>query len=105
MAKHKKRVAKVKESAAYYDRHGILDDLIDEPVDLGLSSQLERDILEGHRRRQLQNTSIRIDPAHLQAIRKIATMRAIPYQTLIRHWLAEHIRKELRIGASEERSG
>lgn len=40
-----------------------------------------------------------LDPAQIQAVRKIATMRSVPYQTLIRQWLAEAIRKELRIGA------
>ena len=33
----------------------------------------------------------------LLAIKKIATMKAIPYQTLIRHWLTQYIRKELHI--------
>lgn len=41
-----------------------------------------------------------IDPTQIQALRKIATMRSIPYQTLIRQWLAETIRRELRIGSA-----
>lgn len=31
-------------------------------------------------------------------LRKIATMKAIPYQILIRQWLAEGIRREFRLG-------
>jgi len=44
-----------------------------------------------------QNISVKLDPAQIQALRKIATMKSIPYQTLIRQWLAEGIRKELRL--------
>jgi predicted DNA binding CopG/RHH family protein len=29
-------------------------------------------------------------------IKKLATMKSMPYQTLIRHWLAEEIKKELK---------
>jgi hypothetical protein len=28
-------------------------------------------------------------------IKKLSTMKSIPYQTLIRHWLAEGIKQEL----------
>jgi predicted DNA binding CopG/RHH family protein len=48
-------------------------------------------------RRRLQNISIKLDPAQIQALRKIATMKSIPYQTLIRQWLADGIRKEFRL--------
>ncbi|GAH43447.1 unnamed protein product, partial [marine sediment metagenome] len=30
-----------------------------------------------------------------KAIKKLATMKSIPYQTLVRHWLAEDIKNEL----------
>jgi len=36
----------------------------------------------------------------IQALRKIATMKAIPYQTLIRQWLADGIRRELDLPAA-----
>jgi hypothetical protein len=32
------------------------------------------------------------------ALRKIATMKAIRYRSLIRRWLAEGIRRKLRLG-------
>ncbi len=38
---------------------------------------------------------IKVDPLHNMAIKKLATMKSIPYQTLIRHWLAGEIKKEL----------
>ncbi len=40
----------------------------------------------------------------IQALRKIATMKSIPYQTLIRQWLAEGIRKELHLKTRGVRS-
>ena len=96
IAKRKKR-QQPDDVAAYYDRRGVLDDLVEDAVPIGLTEQLRRSIIEGERRRKLENVSIRIDPAHLQAIRKMATMRAVPYQTLIRQWLAERIGRELGI--------
>ncbi len=85
--------------AAYYDRRGVLKALVERPVEFALDEELRRQILGGARGRRLRNISIKLDPAQIQALRKIATMRSIPYQTLIRQWLAESIRKELRIGS------
>ena len=81
--------------AVYCDRHGVLGEILDKPVEIALDEELRRQILDGQRSRRLQNISIKLDPAQIQALRKIATMKAIPYQTLIRQWLAEGIRKEL----------
>jgi hypothetical protein len=86
--------------AAYYDRRGVLKELRDAPIEFALDEELRRQILRGARGRRLQNVSIKLDPAQIQALRKIATIRAIPYQTLIRQWLAEAIRRELRIGSA-----
>ena len=89
---------KVKENLAeYYDRRGVLAEVVEKPVEFALDEELRRQIVQGHRARRLQNVSIKLDPAQIQALRKIATMRSIPYQTLIRQWLAEGIRRELRV--------
>jgi len=40
---------------------------------------------------------VKLDPAQIIALRKIATLRSIPYQTLIRQWLSEGIAKELHL--------
>ncbi len=82
--------------AEYYDRrrHN-LDDLLDEPVEFSLTEELKKDIRAGKRRRHLQNLSIKLDPVQIQAIRKIATMKSMPYQTFIRHLLGECIKREL----------
>jgi predicted DNA binding CopG/RHH family protein len=92
-----KRVAKTREEwADYYDRHGVLGEIIEQPVEFALDEELRKHIATGQRKRRLQNVSIKLDPAHLIALRKVATMKSIPYQTLIRLWLVEAIRRELR---------
>jgi len=96
-----RRRMSVRESpAAYYDRRGVLKELRTADVEFALDEELRRQILSGARGRRLRNVSIKLDPAQIQALRKIATMRSIPYQTLIRQWLAEAIRRELRIGSA-----
>ena len=97
MATPRKRVTE--RGARYYDRRGVLGELVDRPVEFALDEELRGQIREGSRGRRLRNVSIKLDPVQIQALRKIATMRSVPYQTLIRQWLAEAIRKELRIGA------
>ena len=93
-----KRAAKIREDVAqYYDRRGVLGEIEDGSVEFALDEELRRQILAGERNRRLQNLSIKLDPAQIQALRKIATLKSIPYQTLIRQWLAEGIRKELHI--------
>lgn len=83
-------------SAQYYDLHGVLGDIVEEPVEFSLAGGLREDILRGRRRRPMKNLSIKINPLHEQAIRKLTTMRAVPFQTLIRQWLAERLASELK---------
>ena len=92
-----KRTAKAREDwAAYYDGRGVLRELEERSVAIALDEELRNRIRTGQTRRRLQNVSIKLDPAHVIALRKIAAMKSIPYQTLIRSWLAEGIRRELR---------
>jgi hypothetical protein len=93
-----KRGIRVREDRAkYYERRGVLGELENGAVEFVLEEELRRQILAGRRTRRLQNISIKLDPAQIQALRKIATMKSIPYQTLIRQWLADGIRKEFRL--------
>ena len=93
-----KRTTRTKEDVAgYYERHGVLGEIENGTVEFALDVELRRQILTGRRTRRLQNVSIKLDPVQIQALRKIATMKSIPYQTLIRQWLAEGIRKELHL--------
>ena len=94
----KKRVfSKEAKEAAYYDKHGVMEEIVFEPIEMSLETALKKDILSGKRKRRLKNISIKIDPLQIQAIKKVATMKSVPYQTLIRHWLSENIKRELHI--------
>ena len=94
-AKRRKKTEEV-----YDARRGILDDLEPDEVEFALDEELRAQILRGARARRLKNITIKLDPVQIEALRKIATRRAVPYQTLIRQWLAEGIRRELRLTGS-----
>lgn len=81
----------------YYDKRGILGEIVEGDVTLSLDDALREDILSGKRKRKLRNITIKLDPLYLVSIKKVATKKGIPYQTLVRQWMAEHIRKELKI--------
>jgi predicted DNA binding CopG/RHH family protein len=91
--KKEKNIAK--DWSEYYDQRNILDELLEDPVEFSLDDQLLQDILSRKRKRKLQNITIKMDPLQVSTIRKLATIKSIPYQTLIRHWLSDQIRKEL----------
>jgi hypothetical protein len=83
--------------AEYYDKRGVLGDIEEGELALGLEDALRQDILLGNRKRKLRNITIKLDPLYLLSIKKVATKKGIPYQTLVRQWVAENIRKELKI--------
>jgi len=84
-------------NAEYYDSHGILDEIVEGDVKFTLEDGLRQEIVGGKRRRTLRNFSLKIDPLQLQALKRIATSKGVPYQTLVRQWLVEKIKKELKI--------
>jgi len=81
----------------YYDKRGVLREIEESEVALSLDDALRQDILSGNRKRKLRNITIKLDPLYLLSIKKVATKKGIPYQTLVRQWVAENIRKELKI--------
>jgi predicted DNA binding CopG/RHH family protein len=90
-----KHNSKLKNLTRYYDERNKLGEITDESVDLILDGHLRDDILSGKRKRKLKNITIKIDPLQVKAIKKLSTMKSIPYQTLIRSWLAEGIKTEM----------
>jgi predicted DNA binding CopG/RHH family protein len=90
-----KQTSKSKNWIRYYDERNILDEIIDDSVDLILDDHLRDEILSGKRKRKLKNVTIKIDPLQIKAIKKLSNMKSIPYQTLIRSWLAEGIKTEM----------
>jgi predicted DNA binding CopG/RHH family protein len=93
----KKRKHMVKEWAGFYDRVNILDELLEDPAEFSLDEELLRDILSQKRKRRLKNVTIKMDPLQVRTIRKLAVTKSIPYQTLVRHWLSDQIKKELNL--------
>jgi predicted DNA binding CopG/RHH family protein len=93
----KKKGTKAKKWAQYYDQVDILMELIEGPAEFSLDNQLLKDILDKKRKRKLQNITIKIDPLQVNTIRKLATIKSMPYQTLVRHWISDKIRQELNL--------
>ena len=91
----RKQASKPKNWIRYYDDRDILDEITDESVDLILAEHLREEILSGKRKRKLKNITIKVDQLQIKAIKKLSTMKSIPYQTLIRSWLAEGIKSEM----------
>ena len=93
----KGRRRKGKEWADFYDGRDILKEIVEDPVEFSLDEGLLSDILEKKRKRKLQNVTIKMDPLQVRTIRKLATIKSMPYQTLVRHWLSDKIRQELNL--------
>jgi len=81
----------------YYDKKGVLGEIIEKDIAISLDEALAKDIVAGKRKRKLQNVTIKLDPLYLMSIKKVATKKGIPNQTLVRQWVAEKIRRELKI--------
>ncbi|HUO76493.1 MAG TPA: hypothetical protein VMU21_02855 [Thermodesulfovibrionales bacterium] len=81
----------------YYDKKGVLGEIIEKDIAISLDEALAKDIVAGKRKRKLQNVTIKLDPLYLMSIKKVATKKGIPKQTLVRQWVAEKIRRELKI--------
>jgi predicted DNA binding CopG/RHH family protein len=92
---NKKTSSRSRDWTRYYDERDILNEITGESVDLILDEHLRDEILSGKRKRKLKNVTIKIDPLQVKAIKKLSTMKSIPYQTLIRSWLAEGIKSEM----------
>ena len=90
-----KTKSRIENWADYYDRSDILGELLEEPVHFSLDPEIQKEILAGSRAKKLKNITIKMDPIQIQMIRKLATTKSLPYQTLIRHWLSEKIKSEL----------
>jgi predicted DNA binding CopG/RHH family protein len=95
-----KKQTKETDWASFYDDHGVLDELVEDKTVLSLSEELRAAVLDGKRRHNLQSVTLKLDPVQVQAIKKLATMKSMPYQTLIRTWLAAELKKELHLAVA-----
>ena len=91
----KREASKSKDWILYYEKRDLLREITGDPVVLSLTEELANDIRSGKRKRKLKNVTIKLDPLQIIAIKKLSTIKSMPYQTLIRHWLTEGIKQEM----------
>jgi len=97
MAKTLPEFKSEKEEAEFWDAHNSLDYIeSDEPVEMELAPELAAKIRE---RTQTKQVTLRLRVSQIEAAKEIARRKDIPYQTLIRSWIAEAIRREQGSGA------
>jgi predicted DNA binding CopG/RHH family protein len=86
-----------KEAADYYQKHSVADvwDQLPETRPAKVSKTLEGAIRRRHAIAK-SPISIRLDPGQIAAARKIAAAKSVGYQTQLRMWIAEGIRREAK---------
>jgi predicted DNA binding CopG/RHH family protein len=81
------------EEARFWDEHDTTEFIDDfEPVEIELSPELRDEIIS--KRELKKSVTLRLEPSQIKAVKKIAAKKGLPYQTLIRLWIAEKIRNE-----------
>jgi len=81
------------EEARFWDEHDSTKFIEEfEPVEVEVSPELEEKIIS---RRELKKPiTLRLEPKQIDMVKKIAVMKGLPYQTLIRMWIKERIKAE-----------
>ncbi|MFN0168006.1 MAG: hypothetical protein ACKV22_16395 [Bryobacteraceae bacterium] len=85
------------EAADYFQKHSVADvwDQLPEARPAKASRKLEKMIRERHAATKAP-ISIRLDPEQIAVAKKIAAAKSVGYQTQLRMWIAEGIRRESR---------
>ena len=92
MTKELPRFGSEKEEAEFWDTHNSLDYIeSDEQVEIELAPELAAKIRE---RSRTKRVTLRLRVSQIEAAKEIARKKDIPYQTLMRSWIAEGIRRE-----------
>jgi predicted DNA binding CopG/RHH family protein len=86
-----------KEAAEYFETHSVADiwDQLPAGKPPKLSAALEKSIRERHAGAK-SPISIRLVPEQIAAAKKIAAAKSVGYQTQLRMWIAEGIRREAK---------
>lgn len=84
-----------KAAVDYFETHSVAEvwDQLPEAKPAKLSRKLEESIRERHRAAK-SPISIRLGPDQIAAAKKIAASKSVGYQTQLRMWIAEGIRRE-----------
>ena len=82
-------------AAEYFDKHSVAElwDTLPEARPPKLSTSLAAKIRERHARTK-SPISIRLEPEQIEAAKHIAAAKSVAYQTQLRMWIAEGIRRE-----------
>lgn len=82
-------------AADYFERYSVADIWNDLPKakPAKLSAALEKKIRDRHARTK-SPISIRLEPEQIEAAKHIAATKSVAYQTQLRMWIAEGIRRE-----------
>jgi hypothetical protein len=78
------------EERAFWESHKPADYL---PTTRPVQVQVSRRLRERVRERK-QNLTLRMEPSRVQEIKAFAEERGLPYQTLMRMWIFERLRRE-----------
>src|SRR5438552_3278894 len=86
-----------KEAAEYFETHSVAGvwDRLPEGQQVKLSATLTKAIRERHGRAK-SPISLRLVPEQIAAAKKIAAKKSVGYQTQLRMWIAEGIRREAK---------
>jgi predicted DNA binding CopG/RHH family protein len=86
-----------KEAADYFETHSVADvwKELPEVKPPKVSKALEKSIRERHAETKAP-ISIRLGPEQIAAAKKIAAAKSVGYQTQLRMWIAEGIRREAK---------
>jgi predicted DNA binding CopG/RHH family protein len=86
-----------KETAEYFDGHSVagLWDQLPKAKAVELSSALMKKVRDRHARAK-SPISLRLEPEQIAAAKHIAAMKSVAYQTQLRMWIAEGIRREAK---------
>jgi predicted DNA binding CopG/RHH family protein len=85
------------EAAEYFDNHSVAGvwDQLEDAAPAKLSPAVAKRIHERHNRAK-SPISIRLDPDQISAAKHIAAAKSVGYQTQLRMWIAEGIRREVK---------
>ena len=86
-----------KEAAEYFQAHSVAEvwDRLPEAKSAKLSKAMEKSIRERHS--QVKSPiSLRLTPEQIAAAKEIAAAKSVGYQTQMRMWIAEGIRREAK---------
>jgi predicted DNA binding CopG/RHH family protein len=93
------------EAASYFDAHSLADawEQLPEAGQAKLSAPLAKSVRERHATAK-SPISIRLVPEQIAAAKKIAAKKSVGYQTQLRMWIAEGVRREAKLDGSTSRS-